>query len=306
MGSRQLSQILKHPEEILYFLFNRKVFNKISDEKYLKFKFRVLMGENLNLKNPKTFNQKLQWLKLYDRKPIYTKLVNKYEAREIISDTIGREYLVPILGVYNNPSEIDYENLPQKFVVKPTHTSGDVYICTDKDLLDISKLESEIGKWMERDYYLIHREWPYKDSKRLIIIEQYLEDSEGSLKDYKLMCFNGKVEMTLVVSDRDKGINKKMDFFDNNWVKLPIKRVYSNSEQEIPKPKNFEKMIELAEKLAKNIPFVRVDFYEVNNQLIFGEMTFYPGAGFEKFFPKNADQILGDLLMLPMHSEDYR
>jgi hypothetical protein len=257
------------------------------------------MHVKLDLKNPNTFNEKLQWLKLNDRNPKYTSLVDKYKVREYIKTTIGEEYLIPLIGVWDNFDEINFESLPNQFVLKPNHTSGNVFICKDKSTINYNELRKEVNKWMKRKYYWLQREWPYKNIKPKIICEKYMVDeSEVELKDYKLMCFNGKVKCSFVCSNRNSNNGLNVDFYDLNWEIMPFSRHYSNSGTIFSKPNNYEKMCEFSEKLSATFPFVRMDFYEINKKLYFGEFTFYPGSGFEEFTPSNYDVLLGSWLSL--------
>lgn len=266
-----------------------------TDKVFLKLKYYLIFNKNLNLKKPQSYNEKLQWLKLNDHNPLYTKLVDKYAVKNYVKEKIGKEYIIPTIGVWKSPDEIDFSQLPNKFVIKCNHNSGQgLTICTNKADLDIEKLKEKLRKALNNDYYLQSREWPYKNVERKIIAEQYLEDTtaeEGDLKDYKLMCFNGKVKCSFVCSERKT--NLKVTFFDKEWNRLPFERHYPQSTKKIEKPINYERMIQLAEILATGIPFVRVDFYEVKGQIYFGEMTFFPGAGFEEFTPDEWDYTLG-------------
>ena len=267
----------------------------LPDETYLKLYYRLKLKKRLNLDKPETFNEKLQWLKINDRKPIYIKLVDKYEVREYIKEKIGEEYLVPIYGVYNKFEEIDFDKLPNQFVLKCTHDSGGIVICKDKKTFDIKEAKQKLEKCLKRNYYYIGREWPYKDVKPRIIAEKFLSDNvNDDLIDYKLMCFNQKVKCSFVCSDRNSKDGLSVDFYDLDWKKMPFTRKYKNSNREIKKPNNYEKMIELAEILSENIPFARIDFYEIDNKIYFGEITLYPGCGFEEFKPEEYDKILGD------------
>ncbi|PEZ33663.1 glycosyl transferase [Bacillus thuringiensis] len=276
-----------------------KMFRAIPDAKYLQLKYKLIMGRKLNLKNPKTFNEKLQWLKLNDRRPEYTMLVDKYEVRQYIKETIGEEYLIPLLGVYNNFDEIDFDVLPNKFVLKPNHTSGDVFICRDKSKINYRELKSEVDKWLQREYYWLHREWPYKNVKPKIVCEKYMVDESGiDLKDYKFMSFNGEVRCSFVGLNRQSETGLNIDFYDLEWEIMPFERRYPNSGIKLEKPKNYEKMIKLSELLSREIPFVRVDFYEINGKMYFGELTFYPGSGFEEFTPESYDELLGSWIDL--------
>lgn len=296
----KMIKYIKNPSNIIIYLMNKNFFNWMSDEQYLKIKYRLIMKKKLDLEKPQTYNEKLQWLKLNDRKNGYTKMVDKYEAKKYVASVIGEQYIIPTLGVWEKFKDINFEILPKQFVLKPTHTSGDVFICKDKNNIDYKKLKKKVNKWLKRKYYFLHREWPYKNVKPRIIAETYIENKEEiGLKDYKFMCFNGKVKCSFVCTNRNSKQGLSVDFFDLNWKKMPFTRHYSNSGEHINKPINYNQMLQLAEKLAKNIPFVRVDFYEVNRKIYFGELTFYPGAGFEEFSPEKYDRVLGEWLDLP-------
>lgn len=296
---KKLIRYIKKPSNIIIYLSNKSFFKWISDKVYLKIKFKLIMGKSLNFEKVQTFNEKLQWLKLNDRKEIYTTMVDKYETKKYVSDIIGEKYIVPLLEVYDKFEEIDFEKLPNKFVLKPTHTSGNVFICKDKSKVDYKKLKKQVNKWLKRKYYYCHREWPYKNVKPRIIAEKYIEDAGGQdLMDYKLFCFNGNAKIILVCSNR-KGSFKNTNFYDTNWNLLPFTRAnHENNFMGIKRPEQLEEMLEIAEKLSKEIPFVRVDLYETNGNVYFGEMTFFPSAGFEGFKPKEYDKILGDMLQL--------
>lgn len=274
-------------------------YKKMPDDLYLTKMFKVYIGKDLNLSEPKTFNEKLQWLKLHDRKLRYTSMVDKAEVKKYVKKQIGEEYIIPTLGVWDTFEEIDFERLPKQFVMKCTHDSGGLVICRDKETFDKRAAKLKLEKFLKRDYYLTHREWPYKNVKRRIIVEKYIEDSQlGSLRDYKLMCFNGKVKCSFVVTERFTEEGIKVTFFDEEWNVMPFERHYPKSGERISKPEKYDLMVELAEKLSDGIPFVRVDFYEVKGKVYFGEMTFYPGSGFEEFEPYEWDEKLGDWIDL--------
>lgn len=274
----------------------KKISHYVPDKLYLKLFYRYAMGENLNLKNPQTFNEKLQWLKLYDRNPLYTKLVDKYEVREYIKEKIGEEYLIPLLGVWDNVEEINFDELPNRFVLKTTHDSGGVVICKDKRTFDVEEAKKFLSEHLQKNFYYVGREWPYKNVKPRIIAEKYLD---FDIKDYKFMCFNGKTKCSFVCSERHTD-GLKVTFFDIGWNKLPFERVYPCSDDILDKPKTYDKMLELSEILSAHIPFVRVDFYEIGNKIYFGELTFYPGNGLESFNPKEWDYKLGDMINLDL------
>lgn len=298
----KILKAIKHPNLAIIYaidLFGHRLLKIVPDSLYLKIKYKLIMGKKLNLNNPKTFNEKLQWLKIYDRNPKYTTLVDKYKVREYIKNEIGEEYLIPLLGVYNSFEEIDFDSLPNQFVLKPTHTSGDYFICKDKSKINYSLLKKQVDKWLKRKYYWLHREWPYKNVKPRIICEKFMVDESGvELKDYKFFCFDGIPKAMFVATDR--GIDTRFDFFDMDFKRLPIvKNHYLNGRKEINKPVNFDKMVELAKMLSMGIPHVRVDFYNINGKIYFGELTFYHFSGFEKLEPEKYDEIFGNWIRLP-------
>lgn len=276
------------------------MYNSMSDEEFLKRKFKATLGYELNLDNPKSFNEKLQWLKLHDRNPKYTMMVDKYEVKKYVASIIGEEYIIPTLGVWERFEDINFDTLPDQFVLKCTHDSGGLVICKDKKKLDINAARKKINRCLKNDYYLVGREWPYKNVKRRIIAERYMSDinNEG-LMDYKFLCFDGKVHGVFVCSERFSEDGLKVTFFDNDWNKLKFERHYPSSRIDIPKPMKLKEMEALAERISKDIPFVRSDFYVISGDLYFGELTFYPGNGFEEFTPESVDYEMGELIKLP-------
>lgn len=273
----------------------------IPDKIYLKLLYRKVFKKKLNLKNPKTFNEKMQWLKLYDRNPLYTTLVDKYQVKQYISDKIGENYVIPTIGIYNKFSEINFDELPESFVMKCTHDSESTIICTSKKNFDIDAAKKKIEKCMSINYYYNGREWPYKNVKPRIIIEKYInnENQEKDLKDYKFFCFNGEAKIILVCSNRN-GEYKNTDFFDVNWNQLEFTREkHFNNSEKIMKPDDLDEMLNMANKLSSEMPFIRVDLYDVCGKIYFGELTFFPSSGFEKFNPEEYDKILGEMIMLP-------
>lgn len=273
-------------------------FNWLSDKSYVKLAFRIFMKRKLNLKNPTTYNEKLQWLKLYDHNPNYTDLVDKYTVRKYISEKIGEKYLIPIIGVWDKFEDIDFSIFPDRFVLKCTHDSGGVVICKDKNKLDIEAVRKKINKCLKRNYFISNREWPYKNIKPRIIAEEYMvEESETQLKDYKFFCFNGKVKILFVASDR--GMDTRFDFYTPDFNHLPFMQHYMNSNKIINKPLGLNEMISLAEKLSSGMTHVRVDFYDIKGKVYFGEMTFFHFSGIEKFEPEKWDYVLGKWLELP-------
>lgn len=275
------------------------LYNNMNDEEYLMKLFKARKNYTLDLKNPKNFNEKLQWLKLYDRNPEYTIMVDKYRVREYIADKIGEKYLIPLIGVWNNPDEIDFDSLPKQFVLKCNHNSGiGLCICKDKEKLNINKVKKELNRGLNQNYYLSSREWPYKNVPKKIICEKYMVDESGyDLKDYKIFCFNG--EPKFVQIDYDRFNNHKRKFYDLNWEEMELKLIYSSDNTKIERPSNFDRMLELSRSLSKNIPFLRTDFYVINDSIYFGELTFFPEAGIASFTPEEWNNKLGDLIDLP-------
>lgn len=275
--------------------------NHLGDKRFIEKKYELHLNKRLNTDNVSTFNEKLQWLKLYERKPEYTTMVDKYKVREYISKKIGEEYLIPLLGVWDNPDEIDFNALPNKFVLKCNHNSGlGMCICKDKSNLDVDKVKRELRRGLKQDYYLTGREWPYKNVQRKIIAEQFMKSDKGGLTDYKVHCFNGVPKIVLVCKDRFTKTGLTEDFFDVEWNHLDLKRPkQNNSSTAIAKPNELDEILKLSAKLSKNIPFLRTDFYIIEGKVYFSELTFYPTSGFEKFEPEKWDEILGKWLVLP-------
>ena len=275
-------------------------YDKMSDEEYLKRKYKAIMGKELDLLHPQTFNEKLQWLKLYDRKPEYTMMVDKYRVREYIAEKIGEEYLIPLLGVWDDPDEIDFDALPNQFVLKCNHNSGlGMCICKDKSKLDIKKVKRELRKGMAQDYYLTGREWPYKNVPRKIICEKYMTDEfADSLTDYKFYCFEGKVKSVGIYQNRNTGKATTVDYFNRDFEWQDFNWGYPHAETFPIKPQKFENMVELAEALSKGFKELRVDLYLCGDKIYFGELTFFDGSGFENFYPESVDQKWGEWIKL--------
>ena len=298
---KKICSAIKHPYKIVLYL-NEKGFHRfISDKVYLKNAYKSGMGKKLNIKSPKTYNEKLQWLKLYDRNPLYTSLVDKYEVKKYIADKIGEEYVIPTLGVWDNFDDIDFDTLPNQFVLKCTHDSGGLVICKDKNHLDIESARKRIETSLKRNYFWFGREWPYKNVKPRIIAETYIEDHETKeLRDYKFFCFNGEVKALFVASERQKkGEEVKFDFFDTDFNHLPIRQGHPNAVTPPSPPSQFEKMKQFSRELSKDFPHVRVDFYESNGKIYFGELTFYHFSGMKPFHPEEWDYTFGDWITLP-------
>ncbi len=278
----------------------RKYFD-MPDEEFLKRKYRALFKKELDLEEPETFSEKLQWLKLYNRRPEYTTMVDKYAVKKYVADRIGEEYVIPLLGAWDSFDEIDFDLLPERFVLKTTHDSGGLVICKSKSTFDKESAKNKLDRSLAFDYYKRGREWPYKNVPRRIIAEQYLEDSETKeLRDYKFFCFNGEPKALYVATDR-QSLEKevKFDFFDMDYEHIDLVNRHHNAEIPPEKPKQFELMKRLSSTLAGDIPFVRIDFYEVNGRVLFGEMTFFHLNGLAPFEPEKWDHIFGSWLTLP-------
>ncbi len=270
------------------------------DATYIKWRWKVYMDYPLNLADPQSFNEKLQWLKLHDRQPIYSKLVDKYEVKQYVADIIGEKHIIPTIGVYDRVEDIEFEALPRQFVIKCTHDSGGIIICKDKTLLDRDAAIRKLQYGLKKNYYYQNREWPYKNVKPRIIAEQFMNNDGQDLDDYKIHNFNGEPKVILVCSDRYKESGLTEDFYSCEWQHLDVSRPglrYSEEVQE--KPEELDEMLELAKKLSKDIPFVRTDFYIINHQVYFGEMTFFPACGMKPFVPREWDYKLGSYIQLP-------
>ena len=307
--NQRLVKVIKNPYKVFNWLAAHHLLNWMDDMTYLKLVYRGHFGKKLNLDNPITFNEKLQWLKLYNRKPEYTIMVDKVKAKEYVANIIGEEHIIPTLGVWDDPDDIDFDKLPDQFVLKCNHNSGiGLCICKDKSKLDIEKVKEGLRKGLKEDFYLMGREWPYKNVPRKILAEKYMVDSEydkkaigkedlQELHDYKFFCFNGEPKVLFVSSDRTKKVC--FDYYDMSLNHLDLKQGGDNYTGDIALPKHFEEMKSLAEKISANIPHVRTDFYEINNKVYFGEITFFDSSGFAKFEPENWDERLGKLIVLP-------
>ena len=280
-------------------IVHTNVFNILSDETFLKIAYKVRFGKKLNLDNPISFNEKLQWLKLYNQDSKYVTMVDKIAVKKYIAKIVGEDIIIPTLGVYNTFDEINFNDLPNQFVIKCNHDSGNVVICKDKTCFDFKQAKHIITKALKNNLFYWGREWPYKKVTPKIIVEKYMEDKEtNELRDYKFFCFDGKVKFMFVATDRSIH-DTKFNFYDLNFNLLPFTQHYPNDKRNIVKPKNFDKMVKLAETLSKDIPHVRVDFYEVNGKIYFGEFTFYHFSGFVPFSPEVWDEKIGRMLKLP-------
>lgn len=289
----------------LFFRVGRVSFLRLlTDKQYVKLRFKSKLGYPLNLENPRSFNEKLNWLKLYYHNPLYPSLVDKYEVKKYVANIIGDQYIIPTLGVWNCFDDIDFGALPDQFVLKCTHDSGGLLIVKDKSQLNFAVARKLFNKLLKRNYYLLSREWPYKNIKPRIIAEAYMEDrSTCELRDYKFYVFNGLVRALYIATERGSGKEAKFDYFDADFNHLPFMYGRPNADVTPSKPIYFEEMKNLASKLSSGFPHVRVDFYEVNGNIYFGELTFFDGGGFEAFVPQEWDFKFGEWLALPSKSE---
>lgn len=276
-------------------------FTWLPDELYLKLLFRFKMGYRLNLKNPKTFNEKLQWLKLYNRKPEYTTMVDKYAVKQYVANIIGEEYIIPTLGVWDRFDDIDFSTLPQQFVLKTTHGGGGggVVICRDKNSFNKADAKVKLEASMHCDIYKSLREWPYKNVPKRIIAEKYIEDESGFLRDYKVMCFNGQPKLIQMHMGRFNGIHTQ-DFYDCNWQKMNNinQKGCINSDVVLSKPLCIDKMLDMSSKLSDGLPQIRVDWYIIGANIYFGELTFFDAGGFDDFIPESLNEVIGSWVEL--------
>lgn len=300
-----LISIVKKPTTLGKLVFGKLVkkdwLKWMPDKMYLQLRYRELVGEKLNLDAPKTFNEKLQWLKLNDKRPEYAKLVDKYEVREYIARVMGEEHLIPCLGVWEDVEDIDFDLLPDAFVLKCTHDSGSVVLCRNKTNFSIENAKRKLAASLKKNLFWEGREWPYKNIKPRIIAEQFMESDDGQdLIDYKLFCFGGVPKFFYVSQGLHNHSTAHISYVSLEWEPEPFHRNDFAVFDVLPeKPKNIAKMIEYSKMLSRDYPFVRVDFYEIGGQIYFGELTFYPGSGFTKFYPEEWNEIIGGMLELP-------
>lgn len=292
-------KILLHPHLLLVTLLYKNA-HLVSDKKYLSWMFYLKCGFKLNWEHPVTFCEKLQWLKMHTEQR-YTNLVDKYEVKHIVANLIGADHIIPTLGVWDSFDEIDFDRLPNQFVLKCTHDSGGLVIVKDKNAFDREAAKSKINKSLLRDYFILGRETPYKNVKRRIIAEKYMVDESGTeLKDYKIFCFAGVPKFIQV--DFGRFTKHCRNIYDVNWNKLDLKLLYPTDDNvHIQRPIHLDEMLNLAASLSKDIPFVRIDLYSIYDKIYFGEFTFFPEAGYEQFEPQEWNRKFGDWIMLPVN-----
>jgi len=298
----KIQKIWKDPLCILKKIMAKSDFSWMPDKPYLKIMYYLHIGKPLNLNNPITYCEKLQWLKLYNRKDEYVKMVDKCLVKEYITEKIGSGYVVPTLGVWDRAEDIDFDALPERFVIKPTHDSGSIVICRDKSQLDIDTVRKQLNEGLQRQYFYWGREWPYKFVKPRLIAEEFIEDTPGeALRDYKYFCFDGVPKLMYI--SRDRAAEPTTDFFDMDFNLIDMRMRDKNSNVPVEKPKEFDAMRSIAERLSENIPHLRVDFYVVNGQIYVGELTFYHCSGFATIHPDHWNYTLGSWITLPQPTE---
>lgn len=298
---RRVKHLIENPYGMITKLMLRYCPDRVSDKRYIRYIWDEHMDYPFNLKNPKTFNEKLQWLKLYDRNPLYTKMVDKYESKRYVSGIIGEQYIIPTLGIWKHFDDIDFETLPNQFVLKCTHDSGSIAICEDKSTFDYDSAKELLERGLKNNFYKMGREWPYKNVPRRIIAEQYMKDGEkNSLTDYKFYCFNGEPKFLYVSYGLANHSTAYINYVTLDWRQAPFHRPdFLEMDDLPPRPANFELMVELSRKLSQGIPFLRVDFYEISKKVYYSELTFFPGSGLTPFEPQEWDLKIGGWLKLP-------
>lgn len=299
----KITKLIKNPYRIFSVLAVKGCFDRLPDERFLRLQFRAQLGRWPELEHPQTFNEKLQWLKLHDRRPEYSMMVDKYRVRDYIREKIGEEYLIPLLGIWDAPDEIDFDALPDQFVLKCNHNSGKgLCICRDKSRLDIEKVKAELRQGLAQDYYLTGREWPYRDVPRKIICEKYMEDyqSKNGLVNYKFYCFNGEPRFLHVSEAVDNHACAKVSYLTLDWEFAPYERTDYAPYKNLPrKPLHYNTMLDFCRKLSEGVPFLRVDLYEINYKIYFSELTFFPGSGFTPYRNPEHDSDMGSMLTIP-------
>ena len=294
-----IKQYIDNPKNILIGLLN-KLSVLLTDSAFIKCQFYLHMGRRLNLKAPMTYNEKLNWLKIHDHNPLYTQLVDKYAVKNYVAKAIGQQHIIKTLGVWDNFDDINFNTLPNSFVLKTTHGGGNtgVVICKDKTSFDFQKAREILNKSLRTNIYSTSREWPYKNVHRRILAEEFLDNKGEDLPDYKFFCFNGEVKALFIGTERGSG-DVKFDFYDADFNHLDLVQAHPMSMRNIRKPITFEKMKEIASQLSKGFPHVRIDLYEYKGNVYFGEFTFYHHGGVVPFHPEKWDYVFGSWIELP-------
>lgn len=299
--NRRVRKAINKPALLLDHIVE-KYLSWLPDKTYLSFRYRLRIHRKMNWKDPKTYNEKLNWLKLHDHRPVYITMADKYEAKKFVAEIIGEQFIIPTIGVWDRAEDIEWDKLPNQFVLKCNHDSGGLVICKDKTKLDKVAAIGKLSKGLKYNYYKVEREWPYKDMRRRIIAEEYVEPKTGKkdLPDYKFFCFDGKVKFMFIGTDRQTpGEEVKFDFFDADFNYLHVRQGHDHAKTTPSKPACFEQMKRAAEALSKGLPHVRVDFYQVDGKVLFGELTLYHFGGLVPFEPEEWDLRFGEMLVLP-------
>ena len=282
--------------------FLKKSLRFLPDKTYIKLYYRLRVGRPLNMKNPTTLNEKLQWLKFNYRFPLQSIVSDKLLVRDYVAERIGAEYLIPLLGQWDNYDDVDFDKLPEKFVLKCNHDSGGLVVCTDKRKLDHKEAKSRVEKSLKSNFFYIGREYQYRNIKPRIICEQFISDNGKVPMDYKIYCFNGKPDVILVCKDRFSANTHRASYlyFDQEWRFQPLNKGDENlTEVDVPKPKNLDRMIEIAKELSKDFLFARIDLYNIDGQIYFGEITLSPNSGFDPDIKYETDLMFGEKLKIP-------
>ena len=304
----KILKYIKNPFLVIRYLKAKRLAGKygksLRDEEFLKKAFKLNIKKVLDLDNPQSFNEKIQWLKLYDRgNDSLTDTVDKYAVKKIIADKIGEQYVIKSYGVWDCFEEIDFEKLPNQFVLKTTHDCGGVVICKDKKTFNYEKAKKFLEEHLQRRYFYQAREWPYKNVKPRILAEEFVGREDECLVVYKVFCFGGNPRLIQVIQG-DKSKDETIDYFDENWNLLPLRQNYPNSANHLPKPNCLQEMLELSGKLSSHRCFLRVDWYVIDGQLKFSEFTYYSDAGFAKFEPEVWDYKRGEWIKLPKRGNE--
>ena len=306
----KLIEYIKKPELIWLGMANHGLFNWMSDERFLSIKFRMIFHRKLNLDNPITFNEKIQWLKLYDRKPEYVTMVDKYAVKDYVRNIIGDKYIIPTFGVWNHFDEINFDELPNEFVLKCTHDSGGIVIVRDKRKLDKKAARKKLEKSLKKNFYYIGREWPYKNVQPRIIAEKYIEDPGRVVpEDFKVYCINGFPRYIVVFHNRFDALKPNSEtVYDTNWIPqhISLDNHFLISNEIIDKPACLDELLHISKQLCNSFDQVRIDFYIIENKIYFGEITISTASGFQPMIPEEIDRFLGEELKLTKISEEYK
>lgn len=292
---KKVIELFKNPKKIKLYII-RKIGKKINDKKYLQLLYKIRFDKKIDFDNPKTFNEKLNWLKLYDRNDKYTMLADKYLVKEYVEKTIGKEYVIKNYKIWENVEDINLDELPCKFVMKCNHDSGGLIICKNKENINLEDVKDKLKRSLENNYFYYKREWPYKNIKPLILVEEFIEDKEmEDLRDYKFMCFNGVPKFVYITVKND---NIWENYYDMEFNPVEINHGFPRYKEEFKKPENFDEMVKIAKQLSKDIPFVRIDLHNTDGKIYFGEFTFYDWGGLRPYSDEKYDKLLGDLLKI--------